>query len=41
MELKAKFEQLIASLQHEFNSMLDARKIIKEQHERQRRETKK
>ena len=41
MELKAKFEGLIASLQHEFNSMLDARKIIKEQHERLRRETKK
>ena len=41
MELKVKFEGLIYSLQNEFNSMLDARKIIKEQHERLRRETKK
>jgi hypothetical protein len=39
--LKVKFDGLIASLQNEFNSMLDARKIIKEQQERLRRETKK
>jgi hypothetical protein len=37
-ELKAKFENLIVNLQSEFNSMLEARKIIKEQNERMRRE---
>ena len=41
MELKSKFEGLIASLQNEFNSMLDARKIIKEQQQRLRRDSKK
>ena len=37
-ELKVKFENLIINLQTEFNSMLEARKIIKEQNERMRRE---
>jgi hypothetical protein len=35
IELKTKFEGLIKSLQNEFNSMLEARKIIKEQARRE------